>query len=382
MDKLDDKYIINIFLDKEFKFNHLVDPMVKIEDIKSLILEKLGLYSLNYKMEYNDHDIGGFDTWTLKHMFLFSKKDEFDIYLTLNSTLKKYEKQTVLISYIEGDCWIILYKILSMKWLKVCPTMSSSLSFYDTMKFPYNSRSCHVLQENQIVITGGVNHEYQACYYDADTNAVVSYPNMKHPRQRHSMIYCGYYKVFIIGGAGSKKVTRLDTQKESYTEFPDMNYTRKDASLCYVNERYLYVFMGYVDEIGGVSDNYEKIDVIADPFTEKWKLLPLNNYYGLNMPRTYCGISFVKNDGCFYLFGGSHNATSQASVIKFTEGDYVLQKSSYNLPFGTCFSETFLLQRSEVSQDYYLFAYGGDHELILFNPKKKILKEIPQEWLY
>ena len=133
MDKLDDKYIINIFLDKEFKFNHLVDPMVKIEDIKSLILEKLGLYSLNYKMEYNDHDIGGFDTWTLKHMFLFSKKDEFDIYLTLNSTLKKYEKQTVLISYIEGDCWIILYKILSMKWLKVCPTMSSSLSFYESL---------------------------------------------------------------------------------------------------------------------------------------------------------------------------------------------------------------------------------------------------------
>ena len=45
MGRLDDKYIINIFL--EFKFKHLVNPMVKIEDIKSLILEKLGLYSLN-----------------------------------------------------------------------------------------------------------------------------------------------------------------------------------------------------------------------------------------------------------------------------------------------------------------------------------------------
>ena len=112
------------------------------------------------------------------------------------------------------------------------------------------------------------------------------------------------------------------------------------------------------------------------------KTPPDNNYYGLNMPRTYCGISFVRNDGCFYFFGGSHNATSQPSVIKFTEGDYLLQKSKYNLPFATCFSETFLLQRSEVSQDYYLFAYGGDHELILFNPKEHILKEIPQEWLY
>ena len=37
---------------------------------------------------------------SLKQIFT-KKKDEYNIYLTLISTLKKYEKQTVLISYIE-----------------------------------------------------------------------------------------------------------------------------------------------------------------------------------------------------------------------------------------------------------------------------------------
>ncbi len=48
-----------------------------------------------------------------------------------------------------------------------------------------------------------------------------------------------------------------------------MKYTRKDPSVCIVNNKYLYVFMGYCDEIGGVICNYEKLDIRAEPYTEK-----------------------------------------------------------------------------------------------------------------
>ena len=66
-------------------------------------------------MEYNDHDIGGFDNFTLHQPFLFSKNDEYDIKLINISTLKKYETQNILISIIEGGCWIYIYKLLTMK---------------------------------------------------------------------------------------------------------------------------------------------------------------------------------------------------------------------------------------------------------------------------
>ena len=105
----DDKILINIFIDKEFKFSQIVDPKITISDLKKIILSNTTIYSLNYIMEYQDREISGLEMLSLKQI-LTKKKDEYNIYLTLISTLKKYEKQTVLISYIEGDSTIILYK--------------------------------------------------------------------------------------------------------------------------------------------------------------------------------------------------------------------------------------------------------------------------------
>ena len=109
----DDKILINIFIDKEFKFSQIVDPKITISDLKKIILTNTAIYSLNYIMEYQDREISGLEMLSLKQIFT-KKKDEYNIYLTLISTLKKYEKQTVLISYIEGDSTIILYKVLSI----------------------------------------------------------------------------------------------------------------------------------------------------------------------------------------------------------------------------------------------------------------------------
>ena len=67
-------------------------------------------------MEYNDHDIGGFDDFTLNQIFLNKTKEEYDIFLTLISTLKKFEGQRVLMTFIQGESDIILYKILSIKF--------------------------------------------------------------------------------------------------------------------------------------------------------------------------------------------------------------------------------------------------------------------------
>ena len=205
----DARFVINIFLDKEHKFTDLYSPKTKIEDLKKDILLKLSIYSINYKMEYNDHDIGGFDDFTLNQIFLNKQKEEYDIYLT------------------QGQSEVILYKIMSMKWLKVKPQFSTRIPFG---KFPYNARSCHIMQSNQLIITGGIDNEKMACYYDADTNNVIDLPDMNYERQRHTMISIGDNKVFIIGGAGSNRVTLLDVEFECYEEYPSMKYSRKDAS--------------------------------------------------------------------------------------------------------------------------------------------------------
>ena len=371
----DARFVINIFLDKEHKFTDLYSPKTKIEDLKKDILLKLSIYSINYKMEYNDHDIGGFDDFTLNQIFLNKQKEEYDIYLTLISTLKKYEGQRVLMTFVQGQSEVILYKIMSMKWLKVKPQFSSRIPFG---KFPYNARSCHIMQSNQLIITGGIDNEKMACFYDADTNNVIDLPDMNYERQRHTMISIGDNKVFIIGGAGSNRVTLLDVEFECYEEYPSMKYSRKDASAAYVNERYLYVFMGISDELRGTADNFEKLDIKEDG--GQWKLLPINNFCGYKMPRTYCGLAYIKEENCFYFFGGSFNSTAQGTVMKMTEDKYEITKSKYTLPFNCVFDETSFLRPNELTCDYYLFTFK-EHQLIHFNSKSQTLEEIPQEWL-
>ena len=44
----DEKLLINIFIDKEFKFSQLVDPQITISDLKKIILTNTSIYSLNY----------------------------------------------------------------------------------------------------------------------------------------------------------------------------------------------------------------------------------------------------------------------------------------------------------------------------------------------
>ena len=377
---LESQLLINIFIDNELKFTHLANPLSTLEELKQTILLKTSHYSINYKMEYNEVEISHLDKFTLFQIFNKVVKDEYNIYLTLISTMKKYENQKILMTYKEGEQYILLYKMLSMKWNKVIPNIINRVSFYKTKKFPYNSRYCHVPSLNQIVITGGLDSETNACYYDSDTNSVVDLPPMKHKRERHAMVYVGDSRVFIIGGDNSKKVTCLNIDYESYEEYPDMKYERKDASVCYVNNKYLYVFMGYCNDLGGIANNFEKLDISLESYETKWTLLPINNPHDLKVPRTYSGVLYFEGD--FFFLGGARSGGVDSYVYRFEEGinTFSFQKSKYVLPLEGGFNETMFVRSSEMESDFYQFTFGT-HHLIHFNPKTEVIEEIQKEWI-
>ena len=115
---LESQLLINIFIDNELKFTHLANPLSTLEELKQTILLKTSHYSINYKMEYNEVEISHLDKFTLFQIFNKVVKDEYNIYLTLISTMKKYENQKILMTYKEGEQYILLYKMLSMNLIK------------------------------------------------------------------------------------------------------------------------------------------------------------------------------------------------------------------------------------------------------------------------
>lgn len=363
-------FIINIYLDKEFQYTHVFNRKSTLEDVKLNILHTLQIYSINYIITYNDQEYTKFDKWPLKEIFLLPK-EQYNLYLTKLKTIKEEQSQKVLMTYFPGDKEIIIYKMISMKFSKAIPQINKLVSFADRAVIPFNSRSVNILHEKKLVITGGLEHKYTACYYDFDINYIVDLPKMKHPRERHSMVNIES-KVFIIGGDCCKKVTCLNLEYQDYEDYPDMKLDRKDPAVCIVNKQYLYVFMGYSNDYGDVANNFEKLDISKSAYCDYWKLLPLNNMMGLKMPKVYSAV--LPTEKGFLFFGGSCKSTVDEWVLLLEETRFEFSKSGLKLPFKTSFIEKSFLQQFEGSDDYYLFTFGN--QLIRFNITTRVIDEI------
>lgn len=363
-------FILNIYLDKEYQFTQVFNRKATLEDVKLNILHRLQIYSINYIIIYNDQEYTKFDKWLLKEIFLLPK-EQYDLYLTKLSTIKEEQSQKVLMTYIAGEKEIIIYKMISMKFSKAIPQINKLVSFADKGIIPFNSRCVNIINEKKLVITGGLEHRYTACYYDFDINFIVDLPKMKHPRERHSMVNVGE-KVFIIGGDCSKKVSCLNLEYEDYEDFPDMKLDRKDPAVCVVNNQFLYVFMGYSNDYGEVANNFEKLDISKSAYCDYWKLLPLNNMMGLKIPKVYSAVLPVEKG--FLFFGGSFKSTVDEWVLMMDEATFEFSKSGLKLPFKTSFVEKSFLKQFEGSEEYFLFTFGN--QLIRFNKVLRVIDEI------
>ena len=375
--------VIHIYIDSQFSFTHYVNPLSTLEQLKQVILSKTQEYSVNYKMEYCESDISKLDTFTLFQIFNNEFKDEYIIEITRISTLKKYENQRVLMTYKGGDTQIIVFHFMTMKWSKQTPNIAQSVPFSESKRLPRNSKYCHNISQNQIIITGGVDFPDLACYYDYDTNALINYPKMPVKRDRHSLIYVGNDRVFIVGGDNCKKVTCLNVGYEYYDEYPDMKLERKDPSLCYVNEQYLYVFMGYGNKEQKHLNNFERLDISVDPYSDSWKLIPLYNPHDVLMPKSYSGVVYIDKENEFIFFGGSILGSMDNKVIKLksTQNKDVWQFEkvrNHALPFKAAFGETSFVKPNEEVNEFFQFCFQSE-QLIHFDYTNDILEEIQPE---
>jgi hypothetical protein len=194
-------------------------------------------------------------------------------------------------------------------------------------------------------------------------------PDMKNERQNHSMVNIGD-KTFIIGGTGIKKVDVLSFQFETWDEYPDMNYDRRDPSVCVVNNQFLYVFMGYSQTLGDYASNFERLDISEEPYCSEWKLLPLTNPLGIKI-KSHAGV--IPYETGFLFLGGFYNSQCDRNVFFLDLKDNNLKFNKLSIPFSTAFGEKSMVQKSEI--EYFLFSYGN-LKLMKFDAEKLAFYEV------
>jgi hypothetical protein len=270
-------------------------------------------------------------------------------------------------TYEEGTNEIIFFRAKNMKFDKITPEFSKRLPF---TTFPYNSRYCNIKKENKIIISGGIGAETSICSYDYDINYLMELPNLTNEHQLHSMVQIDD-NIYIIGGNNSKSVECLNLEFEDYSKVPDLNYDRKDPSVCVINNRYIYVFMGYSSLLSETTRTYELLDI---EINYKWELINMKGDDEFYLAKLSSGVLPV--EGGFLFLGGFCNGSCKSEVVFFDILDNYFKISDiykHKLPFETAFGEKQMFTFND--SDYYLFTYGS-MQLIKFDKEKNALVEI------
>ena len=114
-------------------------------------------------------------------------------------------------------------------------------------------------------------------------------------------------KLYIIGGEDhtkniSKECSYFDMNSKKWNSFPSLKRGRKNSSLCYYNDSFLYVFMG--EDNKNVLDTIEYIDI--NNINKGWNLFKPIDYGYVWHSMKNCLIINIDKDKIL-ICGGENN---------------------------------------------------------------------------
>ena len=173
-------------------------------------------------------------------------------------------------------------------------------------RIPQKSRFVNLGQS--ALLTGGINPDTNKasvkCYLigllEEDSSNkpkycvnVSPYGDLKEARERHNLLYVPNKNfVFACGGFYSQSCEYTDVFKGNWDKILPLNKSRGNASMAYVNERFIYILGGFELRPGAQEGYYLNDLEIFDlnNFGNGWKLINFNNPHGYNMSLTALGV--------------------------------------------------------------------------------------------
>ena len=127
---------------------------------------------------------------------------------------------------------------------------------------------------------------------------LVKMPSMIYSHWNHSMIANDDY-IFVVGGYNSNKCEYFNLKTMKWQAMPDLNSEERQRTILFINEGYLYAFMGYSQY--NILDSVERIN-INKLGTSKWEKLSFSNPDNINLK--FYGAGIYKYNGKLFFIGG------------------------------------------------------------------------------
>ena len=257
---------------------------------------------------------------------------------------------------------------------------SLTLNADNLNKIPDKSRFVNLGQS--ALLTGGMTRENKAsvkCYLiglienDSSNRPNYSinispYGDLKEGRERHNLIYLPNKNfVFACGGFFSKTSEYSDVYRGNWELIAPMNKSRGNASMAYVNDRFVYIMGGFELRNDSPKGNYlndlEFFDI--NNFGYGWRIINFSNPHGYNLSLTALGIVPITKT-VFLICGGFDGREYKNNVYKVDCNNiqYPLVEESQSLNNPTIFTHSMFckIRKSYFNFDFNGQMYGFDYE--------------------
>jgi hypothetical protein len=245
--------------------------------------------------------------------------------------------------------------------------------------FPDNCR--YVNLYSSILITGGyINRQVTSnCYilvlsgqYGSYDVSIIPYANMIEARERHNMISLhDRNMVLVCSGFFNKNVEITDLNVGTWNKTTPLNETRANATIAYVNKKYVYILGGFKindKQVGEYQNSYEVLNM--DQVDAGWKQVNFDPYGSIKL--SAMGVINV-SDSSLLLCGGYDGAQYKTEVnrIEFEGVNVKKLEKAGNLPNNLIF-----IHNSFVRIDECAYNFDLNMNVVIYNPKDNQFKVI------
>ena len=219
-------------------------------------------------------------------------------------------------------------------------------------EFPTGGAYCN--HENFLYFTGGQDYIKEAgklflsiSKKSLSQNA-VKLPMMKFCHWNHSMI-ANKDKIYVIGGYNSNKCEIYDITNKTWSEMPDLIAKERQRSMLFIENNFLYCFMGLSQE--GILDTVERINL--DNIDAGWENIIVVNSDNLNLKFYGAGIIRMKQANKILFIGGKKEnkkkkeITFKRSIFEFSFEDFKMSVSDFKIENDLVFVENKLYSMDE-----------------------------------
>ena len=291
----------------DMKFRENCDFIIEFENNLKIGAEKINVKLENILIEIFNSDIP--EVIDMKYSYKGLNIPE--------NAIEAYRKDNKIIGSAIMDSTdifgIITYEI---------NTRSLNPYYYQRNEYPeliyFNSFTAYCNAKNCLYFSGGEKEQsYEVEEKSAQYNEFISIdltklssnndkleinqlPNLNVPRTWHSMIFVPNKYIFIVGGSNTKTVELYDMEEKKLTKDSELNEESCEATLCLVNNIYLYAFYGFFLH-KDYNNSIERCNLLKEE--RKWENIYAVEKSALRFKPSFFAISYFKND--LLLIGGN-----------------------------------------------------------------------------